>query len=54
MKRALHFATKLNSRDIIIIIIIIIIVIKQLLDKVEHDIMRKPNSIIVYYTFFKQ
>ena len=27
MKRALHFDTKLNSRDIIIIIIIIIIVI---------------------------
>ena len=27
MKRALHFATKLNSRDIIIVIIIIIIII---------------------------
>ena len=31
MKRALHFATKLNSRDIIIIIIIVIIIIIILL-----------------------
>ena len=48
MKRALHFATKLNSRDIIIIIIIIIIVIKQLLDEVEHDNMKYQNRGLCY------
>ena len=50
MKRALHFDTKLNSRDIIIIIIIIIVIMGYIASAFKAGNLIRAKKFDILYT----